>query len=60
MLTKHPRQGFLSKALHLTDQGLKMYGTARCPIHLDTLVCGVQDFAQKALAGVLGQHLTLT
>jgi hypothetical protein len=29
MLTKHPRQGFLSKALHMTDQGLKAYGTVR-------------------------------
>ena len=29
MLTKHPRQGFLSKALHMTDQGLKIYGTPR-------------------------------
>ena len=29
MLTKHPRQGFLSKALHISDQGLKVYGTAR-------------------------------
>ena len=29
MLTKHPRQGFLSKALHLTDQSLKVYGVAR-------------------------------
>ena len=29
MLTKHPRQGFLSKVLNATDQGIKMYGTAR-------------------------------
>ena len=28
MLTKHPRQGFMDKALHLTDQGLKVYGVA--------------------------------
>ena len=28
LLAKHPRQGFLSKALALTDQGLKVYGTA--------------------------------
>ena len=27
MLTKHPRQGFMDKALRLTDQGLKVYGT---------------------------------
>ena len=29
MLEKHPKQGFLSKALHFTDEGLKAYGTAR-------------------------------
>ena len=29
MLTKHPSQGFLSKVLNATDQGIKMYGTAR-------------------------------
>ena len=29
MLEKHPKQGFLSKALRFTDQGLKAYGTAR-------------------------------
>jgi hypothetical protein len=28
MLTKHPHQSFLSKALHLTDQGLKVWGVA--------------------------------
>ena len=28
MLAKHPRQGFMDKALHLTDQGLKVYGVA--------------------------------
>ena len=29
MLQKHPRQSFLSKVLNATDQGIKMYGTAR-------------------------------
>ena len=29
MLTKHPQQSFLSKALSATDSALKVYGTAR-------------------------------
>ena len=28
MLTKHPRQGFMDKALHLTNQGIRIYGVA--------------------------------
>ena len=42
MLEKHPKQGFLSKALHFTDQGLKAYGTAR----------GLYSMASGAESGV--------
>ena len=49
MLTKHPRQGFLSKALHFTDQGLKMYGTARGLYSMATgIASGVRSAYQVA------------